>query len=314
MMQAVADNLSRGCDILKQEFALVADEPMARHTSFKVGGTADLFATPSSQDELIPIVARAKALKVPVTLMGCGTNLLVRDKGIRGLVLSMKRINAAPTLTRVSGTESLVTASSGVILSTLARFAMDHGLDGFGFAAGIPGTVGGAVMMNAGTAMGTICDTLATLEILCQDGEVRTVDRRELGFSHRKLSFNGLGPGVLILTASFLLVQGDKTAMKAKWLAHLEKRRANQPGSAASAGCFFKNPDNERPAGLLIDRAGLKGRRCGNAMVSEAHGNFIVNLGGATASEILTLKRMVETEVKNQFNVDLKPEVKIEGE
>ncbi len=313
-MQAMADNLSRGCDILKQEYSLVIDEPMARHTSFKVGGAADLYATPSSRDELIRMVARARALKVPVTLMGCGTNLLVRDKGIRGLVLSMKRINANPTLTRVSGDESLVTSPSGVILSTLARFAMDHGLDGFGFAAGIPGTVGGAVMMNAGTAAGTISDYLATLEILCRDGEVRTVDRRELAFSHRKISFNGLGPGVLVLAANFLLVQGDKEAMQTKWLAHLEKRRASQPGSAASAGCFFKNPDNERPAGLLIDRAGLKGRRCGNAMVSEAHGNFIVNLGGATASEILTLKRMVETEVKNQFNVDLKPEVKIEGE
>lgn len=314
MIQAVADNPSRGCEILKQEFALVGDEPMARHTSFKVGGAADLFATPSSRDDLIRIVARAKALKVPVTPMGCGTNLLVRDKGIRGLVLSMKRINGTPTITRASGTESLVTASSGVILSTLARFAMAHGLDGFGFAAGIPGTVGGAVMMNAGTAMGTISDALVTLEILCRDGEVRTVDRRELGFSHRNLSFNGLGTEGLILGANFLLVQGDKAAMEAKWLGHLEKRRASQPGSAASAGCFFKNPDNERPAGLLIDRAGLKGRRCGNAMVSEAHGNFIVNMGGATASEILTLKHMVETEVKNQFNVDLKPEVIIEGE
>lgn len=314
MTEAMADNLFRGCEILRKEFSLVADEPMARHTSFKVGGAADLFAAPASQDELIRIVTRARALKVPLTLMGSGTNLLVRDKGIRGLVLSMKKINAKPTLTRVSDQESFVTASSGVILSTLARFAMDHGLDGFGFAAGIPGTVGGAVMMNAGTAMGTISDALVSLDILCRDGEVRTIDRRELGFSHRQLSFNGLGSGVLVLAANFLLVPGDKEAMQAMWLAHLEKRRESQPGSAASAGCFFKNPDNERPAGLLIDRAGLKGRRCGNAMVSEAHGNFIVNLGGATAREILTLKRMVETEVKKQFNVDLKPEVKIEGE
>ncbi|MCP4117393.1 MAG: UDP-N-acetylmuramate dehydrogenase [Desulfobacteraceae bacterium] len=315
MMQAMAHNPTRGCEILKQEFStLLGDEPMARHTSFKVGGAADLFATPTSRDELIRIVTRARALGVPVSPMGSGTNILVRDKGIRGLVLSMKKINARPTITRISGTESLVTVSSGVILAALARFAMDHGLAGFGFAAGIPGTVGGAVMMNAGTALGTISDSLVSLEILTLDGEVKTVERSDLGFSHREISFNGFGPEVLVLGADFLLAPGDRSAMQASWAAHLEKRRASQPGSAASAGCFFKNPDKERPAGLLIDKAGLKGRRCGNAMVSEAHANFIVNLGGATASDILALKRLVENEVKNQFNVDLKPEVKIDGE
>ncbi len=313
-MPAMANNLSRGCEVLRQEFSLVADEPMARHTSFKVGGAADLFAAPSSREELIRMVTLARELGVPVSPMGCGTNLLVRDNGIRGLVLSMKKINGKPTLTRISGAESLVTSSSGVILSALARFAMDHGLDGFGFAAGIPGTVGGAVMMNAGTNLGTISESLVSLEILTRDGSVMTVDRRELGFAHRELSFNGIGPGVLVLAANFLLVPGDKESMQANWLAHIEQRQASQPGSGASAGCFFKNPDNGRPAGLLIDQAGLKGRRCGNAMVSEAHGNFIVNLGGATAGEILTLKQMVEKEVKKQFNVDLKPEVKIEGE
>jgi UDP-N-acetylmuramate dehydrogenase len=313
-MQAMANTFSRGCEILRKEFSLVADEPMARHTSFKVGGAADIFAAPSSREELIRIVTLARELGVPVSPMGCGTNLLVRDNGIRGLVLSMKGINGKPTITRISDGESLVAASSGVNLSALARFAMDHGLDGFGFAAGIPGTVGGAVMMNAGTNLGTISEFLVSLDLLARDGSVMTVDRRELGFAHRELAFNGIGPGVLVLAANFLLVPGDKETMQANWLAQLERRQASQPGSAASAGCFFKNPVNGRPAGLLIDQAGLKGRRCGNAMISEAHGNFIVNLGGATASEILTLKQMVENEVKNQFNVDLKPEVKIEGE
>jgi len=309
-----ADNLTRAYSILEKEFSLSTDEPMAQHTSFKVGGAADLFAAPSSRDELIGIVNLARKLSVPVTLMGRGTNLLILDKGIRGLVVSTRCVNEVLSATRVSEAQTLVTASSGVVLATLARFTIKQRLDGFGFAAGIPGTVGGAVMMNAGTAQGTISEHLASLEILTRDGNVQTVDRSELLCFHRQLLFKGFPPGQIVLAGNFLLPDGDKTAMEACWLELLEKRHKSQPERVASAGCFFKNPDREQPAGFLIDRAGLKGARCGNAMVSNTHANFIVNLGGATAKEILTLKTMIENEVKKKFNVDLKPEVKIEGE
>jgi len=309
-----ADNLTRAYSILEKEFSLSIDESMAQHTSFKVGGVADLFAAPSSRDELIGIVKLARKLSVPVTLMGRGTNLLILDKGIRGLVLSTKCMNDVLSASRVSETQTLVTASSGVILATLARFTMEKELEGFGFAAGIPGTVGGAIMMNAGTSQGTISEHLASLEILTLDGNVQTVDRSELLCFHRQLAFKGFSPGQIVLAGKFLLPDGDRAAMEARWLELLEKRHKSQPERVASAGCFFKNPEKERPAGFLIDRAGLKGTRCGNAMVSNTHANFIVNLGGATAKEILTLKTMIENGVKKKFNVDLKPEVKIEGE
>ena len=299
---------------LKQEFSLLSNEPMACHTSFKVGGPADLFAAPGSRNELISIIERADQLGIPVTLMGSGTNLLVKDGGIRGLVVTTRMMNKNIALGVQGDGKHFISASAGVVLASLARASMDQGLDGFSFCAGIPGTVGGAVMMNAGTLSGTIAGPLASLEVLGKDGKVQTIDSSKLVFSHRKTSFNGLGSKVLLLGARFFLVPGDKKEIRTRWLSLLEKRNSSQPGGLASAGCFFKNPQGARPAGFLIDKAGLKGKQFGNAMVSRTHGNFIVNLGGATAQEILTLKEMIEDEVKKKFNVDLKPEVKIEGE
>jgi UDP-N-acetylmuramate dehydrogenase len=310
----MSDGRSGAYGVLKREFCLLSDEPMACHTSFKVGGPADLFFAPETKAELVRGIVRARSLGIPVTLVGCGTNLLVKDGGIRGLVVTTRRMNKTLAITMAADGTQFVTASSGVILATLARFAMDQGLDGFTFCAGIPGTVGGAVMMNAGTTLGTISDILVSLELVAADGRVMTVDRSELDFFHRTTVFNGLGPCVYLLGARFRVQPGDKQKIRERWRSLLEKRRSSQPGSLASAGCFFKNPDKGMPAGQLIDRAGLKGKQFGNAMVSTIHGNFIVNCGGATAMEILTLKQMVADEVRTKFNVDLKPEVKIEGE
>ncbi len=314
MKPAMADGRSGAYGVLQREFCLLTDEPMACHTSFKVGGPADLFFAPETKAELIRGIARARSLGIPVTLVGCGTNLLVRDGGIRGLVVTTRKMNKNLATTMAADGAQFVTASSGVILATLARFAMDRGFEGFTFCAGIPGTVGGAVMMNAGTTHGTISDILVSLELVAADGRVMTVDRSELEFCHRRTLFNTLGSCVHVLGARFRVKPGDKQQLRDRWHSLLESRRSSQPGSMASAGCFFKNPDNGMPAGQLIDRAGLKGKQFGRAMVSTIHGNFIVNRGGATAMEILTLKQMVEDEVRMKFNVDLKPEVKIEGE
>lgn len=314
MKPTMSNGLSGAYGALQREFCLLTDEPMACHTSFKVGGPADLFFAPETKAELIRGIARAKSLGIPVTLMGCGTNLLVKDGGIRGLVVTTRRMNKTLTITKATDGGPFVTASSGVILAALARFVMDRGFGGFTFCAGIPGTVGGAIMMNAGTTLGTISEVLVSLELVAGDGRVMEVDRAELDFFHRRTSFNGLGPCVYVLGAQFRVKPGDKQKIRERWISQLENRRSSQPGAMASAGCFFKNPDNGMPAGQLIDRAGLKGKQFGNAMVSTIHGNFIVNCGGATAMEILTLKQMVEDAVKTKFNVDLKPEVKIEGE
>lgn len=307
-------SLSRACALLQREFFLLLNESMARHTTFKVGGPADLFFAPATKGELIGVIKRSRDLDIPVILVGSGTNLLVRDRGIRGLVVTTKRMNKDLDLAITTDPEGTITASSGVILGAAARFAMDRGMAGFEFCAGIPGTVGGAVMMNAGTSLGTIADILVSLEVVSGDGKIITIDRSELSFAHRKLMFDSLDPCMFVLGARFRVFAGDKQQIRDRWLSLLELRHASQPGKVASAGCFFKNPDGGMPAGLLIDRAGLKGQRFGNAMVSKIHGNFIVNLGGATALEILTLKRIVQDEVRKKFNVDLKPEVKIEGE
>lgn len=310
----MTSTLSRAYALLEREFSLLTDEPMARHTSFRVGGPADLFFSPATKEELIRIINRSKDLGIPITLVGSGTNFLVRDKGIRGLVVTTRRINKNLTLTMTTDHEGIITVSSGVILGAAARFAMDRGMAGFEFCAGIPGTVGGAVMMNAGTTLGTIADSLVSVEVMSGDGNIRTIERSELGFAHRSIMFDFSGSCVFVLGARFRVFAGDKQKIRDQWLSLLELRHASQPGAIASAGCFFKNPDGGIPAGLLIDRAGLKGRKFGNAMVSRIHGNFIVNLGGATALEILTLKQMVQDEVRKKFNIDLKPEVKIEGE
>lgn len=310
----ITATLFRACGKLQREFSLLTLEPMARHTSFRVGGPADLFFAPRTKEELIRVIERSRCLGIPITPVGSGTNLLVRDRGIRGLVVTTRRMDKTLALTMTTDQEGIITASSGVVLGSAARFSMDRALTGFEFCAGIPGTVGGAIMMNAGTALGTIADSLVSLEVVSGNGEVRTIDRSEINFAHRKIMFDSFDPKVFVLEARFRVFLGDKQALQDQWLSLLEVRHKNQPGAVASAGCFFKNPDGGMPAGQLIDRAGLKGRRFGNAMVSKIHGNFIVNLGGATALEVLTLKRIVQDEVKKKFNVDLKPEVKIEGE
>jgi UDP-N-acetylmuramate dehydrogenase len=306
--------LSRAYGRLRREFSILTQEPMVRHTSFRVGGPADLFFAPAAKEELIRIIKRSGDLGIPVTLVGSGTNLLVRDKGIRGLVITTARMDKNLALTMTTDQEGIITASSGVILGSAARFAMDRGLTGLEFCAGIPGTVGGAVMMNAGTNLGTISDSLVSLEVVSENGETRTIDRSDIGFVHRKIMFDSPDSKVFVLEARFRVFTGDKRQICNQWLSLLKVRHGNQPRAVASAGCFFKNPDGAIPAGKLIDRAGLKGRKFGNAMVSKIHGNFIVNLGGATALELLTLKRIVQDEVRRKFNVDLKPEVKIEGE
>ncbi|MDY0220413.1 MAG: UDP-N-acetylmuramate dehydrogenase [Desulfobacterium sp.] len=311
---AMTGSPSRAYGLLQRMFSLLTDEPMARHTTFKVGGPADLFFAPATKGELIGVIKCSRELGIAITLVGSGTNLLVRDRGIRGLVVTTKRMNKNLALTMTTDQEGTITASSGVILGAAARFAMERGMAGFEFCAGIPGTVGGAVMMNAGTNLGTIADSLVSLEVLSGDGEISTIDRSQLSFAHREIMFDSPGSCTFVLGARFRVFAGDKQQIRDQWHSLLELRHANQPGAVASAGCFFKNPDGGMPAGLLIDRAGLKGRKFGNAMVSKIHGNFIVNLGGATAMEILTLKRMVQDEVREKFNVDLKPEVKIEGE
>ncbi|MBF0204982.1 MAG: UDP-N-acetylmuramate dehydrogenase [Desulfamplus sp.] len=295
---------------------------MKKYTSFRVGGPADYFARPASTSELTWLLGNAKKNGMPATIMGSGTNILVKDNGIRGLVISLTRMKNEIEIQNLDAEQTLVSVSAGTILAALCRKTIRHGLEDLSFAAGIPGTVGGAVMMNAGTGFGTISDRLISVDILDQDNNLRTLDRSKLLFSHRKLEFllpssidGGKKDGKpVIVRASFLLKRGSREKVAQSWISLMNKRRISQPHGIPSAGCFFKNPDFGKSAGQLIDMAGLKKKRVGDAMISDKHANFILNLGNATALEILTLRNVVKETVFEKFAVDLSEEVIIQGE
>lgn len=325
--------------------------PLKPYTSFKIGGPADYFAQPVCSDQLKQIIEIAGKNGIPCTIMGSGTNILVKDRGIRGLVLSLVKMEGEVRISSLNKNEFLVKAPAGTILASLCKKTMGHGLEDLSFAAGIPGTVGGAVMMNAGTGTGTISDHLCSIDILNYNGTIHTLNRDQLTFLHRKLEFpsqavkghdsgqaagkaertikkisspcsgSSVKPEIskrsftpVILTASFVLKKGSRDKVTASWKLLMDKRRVSQPHGLASAGCFFKNPANGKSAGELIDKAGLKNRRIGDAMVSEVHANFIVNLGNATAHDILALHDIVKSTVKREFNITLSAEVVIKGE
>ncbi|MBF0301599.1 MAG: UDP-N-acetylmuramate dehydrogenase [Desulfamplus sp.] len=353
--------IDKNLSIFPSGIKIEKNVPMKNHTSFRVGGPADYFVRPASVTEFMQIIKsieiiRAKNLSniygFPCTIMGGGTNILVKDQGIRGLVISLTRMKEDVKITNLNhehtgiaehflysqqgfsskqfilSEHAIVSVSAGTSLTALCLKTIKLGLEDLSFAAGIPGTVGGAVMMNAGTGLGTISDRLISIDILDQDNNISTLDRSQLLFSHRKLEF--VPPFTplfrpIILRASFLLTKGSREKVERSWKNLIQKRRASQPHGFPSAGCFFKNPDivnstenliNQPiiPAGKLIDMAGLKRKRVGDAMVSDRHANFILNLGNATASEILTLRNIVKETVFKKFGVHLSEEVIIQGE
>jgi len=289
------------------------DEPMALHTTFRVGGPADVFITVTEENELIYLMQWVQDNNMAYYILGGGTNLLVKDKGIRGVVIYM-----AKALAKISQSgEMMLSAMAGASLSTLCRFAIHHGLSGLNFALGIPGTVGGAIRMNAGAWKGEVGDVLDSIRVLGPDGSIELIDKKSLTFSYRCLSVaeenNKDFSSSVILEGRFLLSQQRSEVLKAEADEILKARKKLQPAGLASGGCFFKNPDNGEPAGKLIDLAGCKGLRSGNAAVSEKHANFIVNQGQASAVDILRIMHKVQETVLKKFNIMLEPEVKIVG-
>jgi len=293
------------------------DEPMTRHTYFKVGGPAEAFVTPPDMAGLEQLMSWCRSGRQPWMVIGGGSNLLVKDGGIGGIVISLGRC-LKDIRTTEGGSDIRLTAQTGVKLPSLCRYCIERGFAGLNFALGIPATVGGAIVMNAGTARGSMADVLASIDCLQPDGRRVRFDRRELDFSYRCLSWKGSGPndeGVipLIVDGSFSLKPGDAKMLADEAEEILKLRAAKQPIDQPSAGCFFKNPTPDRSAGELIEKAGLKGRQIGNARVSTRHANFIVNTGGATARDILSLMELVQKRVAEKFEVELVPEVKIVG-
>lgn len=278
-------------------------EPLARHISLGVGGPADLFVVPADLDDLRELLRLLAADEVPYQVIGGGYNLLVRDGGLRGVAVSLGRFQRRE---RVGESISL---GAGVTTGTAVRFAAGEGLAGIEFLAGIPGTIGGAVTMNAGAHGDATADRLRTLTTLSGE-QVQTRERADLLFGYRFLT---LSPGEIIIEADFELTRDDPAEIRKRMDALLAHRRASQRVGYPNAGSFFRNPPGQQ-AWRLIDQAGLRGCRIGGAEVSEVHTNFLVNRGEATARHFLDLARLVKEKVQAVSGVVLEEEVRIIGE
>ncbi len=291
------------CIVQEVRGTVLRNEPMARHTSLRVGGPADWFVAPTDTKDLQGLLTLLADYEIPFLVIGGGYNLLVRDGGFRGCVISLEKFD---WLERKG--ESLVHAGAGAENAALARFCRDTGLTGLEFLVGIPGRVGGALAMNAGAGGGEITDSLETLVTL-KGSAVTELKREQLVFGYRFLQ---LDPGEIILGASFRLSQGVTEEIRGRMESLLEKRRATQQVGYPNAGSFFKNPA-EGPAWRFIDAAGMRGARVGGAEVSSVHANFLVNRGGATAADFLALASRVKEAVRQQSGIELEEEVRIVG-
>ncbi len=285
------------------------DQPMSRHTSLKVGGPADFFVAPSKIEDIQQLIEKAEDNHKPWLVIGCGTNLLVKDEGIRGLVITMKNMKQNIHTPDLSDDVAVISVLAGTRLGSLCRYAMDNGLSGMNFAIGIPGTVGGAIRMNAGTAKGDMATVVNHTTILNPLGSITEHSKNDMTFSYRKLRIKDVEQPV-ILEGTVTLKKGDPDTIKKEAKKFLAQRKKIQP-LGASAGSFFKNPPSSYPAGKLIDMAGLKGQQMGGAKISEKHANFIMNTGSASADDILKLMALAQEKVFEKFNVALEPEVKI---
>jgi UDP-N-acetylmuramate dehydrogenase len=293
-------------------------EPMARHTRLRIGGPADAYLVPETGDAVQTLLLEARDRKLPLLAIGAGTNLLVRDGGIPGVVFSIHRSHCGIRRVGPEGDGVLIEAGGGAGLPALLAFALSEGLAGMNFAVGIPGSVGGGIRMNAGTFLGAIGDALESVEILLATGEARTIPREGLRFSYRRFSWEGSdaehGAQGVIVSGIFNLMRGEKESLRREFESLLKYRKERQPLEFPSAGSFFRNPVEGLSAGELIERAGLKGKRVGDAEVSVRHANWIVNRGAASAADVLKLAAWIRETVAGKFGVDLEPEVKIVGE
>ena len=280
--------------------------PMAQYTTFRVGGPADILVSPNSQEEVCTLLAAIQAEQVPCTILGNGSNVLVLDKGIRGVVLKLG--NALKGLVIES---PRIRVEAGVLLSRLATAAADAGLTGLEFASGIPGSLGGAILMNAGAYGGEIGNLVRTVTVVDPKGQVRNLDLELMDFWYRHSVVMEMGD--IILSATLELAPDDPEAIHERIRDLTQKRITKQPLNFPSAGSTFKRPPGYFAA-ALIDQAGLRGYRVGDAQVSEKHTGFVVNRGHATASEILQLMDDVKTRVHAMSGVWLEPEVRILGE
>ncbi len=287
------------------EGRVLFDAPMRQFTSMKVGGLADCLFFPKDEDDLKKLVRYARRKNIPCFILGNGTNLVVKDKGVRGWVISLTQ-----GMKKIQLEGDMVEAEAGLPLQRLVQWTAQKGLTGLEPFFGIPGTVGGGLAMNAGAWGAELKDVLLSIALMKEDGEVVERPRQRMKFSYRGLS---LPPSWIILRGRFQLKKGKKEEILERVKSYSEMRKRTQPLDYPSAGSIFRNP-KEGPAGRWIEDLGLKGFRMGRAMISDKHANFIVNLGKATAEEVIDLMEMVERKIYEEKGISLEREVKVVGE
>lgn len=285
---------------------LLVDEPLARYTTYRIGGPADLLAIPASEEDVALVLAKAKEFGLPVTVIGSGSNLLVSDLGIRGVVIRLGR-----SLGKICFDGSRVLAQAGTSLPRLAKMAADRGLSGLEWGGGVPGTVGGAVAMNAGAHGGETSRVLKRVHLVDRQGQRLACAPEEMAFSYRR-SGAIRQKRLVVVSAEFQLEEGDPKEILERMKSFAARRRRTQPLGVPSSGSVFKNPPGDF-AGRLIEAAQLKGARIGGAQISTVHGNFIVNTGGARAEDVYNLIRLARTRVYEEFGVKLELEVELVG-
>lgn len=302
----INENFLAACREFLQPEQIMLDAPMSEHTTFKIGGPADCLLKPANLGETQKILQLVKEYELPLTFVGNGSNMLVRDKGIRGVV-----VNFADTINtiKVEGTKMIVGA--GALLKDVAEAAARHSLAGMEFACGIPGSMGGAVFMNAGAYGGEIKSVVKAVRAVTREGEIKTyaLDELELGYRHSIFQSNGEA----IVEVDLELTPGSEEEIRAGIADYTNRRESKQPLEMPSAGSTFKRPEGYF-AGTLIDQTGLKGLSVGGAQVSTKHAGFVVNKGGATAADVVNLIHEVQKRVKEAHGVELQPEVRMIGE
>ncbi len=289
---------------LLPDLELRMHEPMAKHTSFKVGGPAEVMAFPKSPEELSVLLKTSSLLDCKIAILGAGTNILAPDEGISGLVICLK--DCLDGMEQVG--DSAIRVMAGVTMTRAAVFAANLGLGGMEFAHGIPGTVGGGVYMNAGAYDGEIKDICAQVTVMDMQGEMKTLSGDDMGFSYRHSRLEE--EAMIVISAEFSLLPKPTEEIRARMKELMEKRSSSQPLDMPSAGSAFKRPVGGYAA-KLIDEAGLRGFRVGNAGVSQKHTGFVVNLGGATAGDVKAVLTQVSDRVFERSGIRLEPEVRI---
>lgn len=280
---------------------ILVREPMKKHTTFRIGGEADCFVRVENAMQLKEVQAYLQSLQIPYYVLGNGSNLLVSDEGYRGVILEI-----ADKMSDIRVEGNCIVAQAGALMSKIAHVALENGLTGFEFAAGIPGTIGGGVVMNAGAYGGELKDVITNVQMLTQDGEVLRLDNASMAFGYRTSILKKMP--YIVTEVEIVLQQGDREEIRATMDDLAKRRREKQPLEFPSAGSTFKRPESHF-AGALIMNAGLRGFRVGDAQVSEKHCGFVINKGDATARDVKELIVQVQKEVKDRFEVDLEPEV-----